>query len=188
MAAKLWVISNVAHWALTVFLFVAVFLLYRHLGREGAAKALAKEAALRRQGPQVGSEVALTVTTIDGATHELTPSPNEQAARPQLIFFAAQGCKACEKVRPHLATLASSHAELDVVVIKGANSENTRKYVRDMPDRTLVVADVNRELFRHWGIDSTPFAVFSDSKGIVRMKGIVSSYDALKSFFEGATV
>jgi thioredoxin-related protein len=160
-------------WLLVFILYVAVFFLYRHLGRK-----------LRRpeQGPRTDSPINIALTTLRGDPYTLG------ASKPHVVLFSQVGCNFCERIRPLVGRLAGTHINrIGIVVVHGGDEEGTRKYVREMPPGVIAVSDQDGELRQHWKVTTAPFMVVMDFDGMVIKKGTAGTEDLVNSFFQDAS-
>jgi thiol-disulfide isomerase/thioredoxin len=177
------ILSYVGLWALVLFLYVAVYLLYRYIGlqqqsetgRSDSVKGLGTDT----YGPQLLERADLTLTTIHGNTLRL----GENGDRPYVILFAADDCPACMRVRNTFAQVARQFPAIGVIVVYVGVPANVQAFVRRMPHSAVGVADPDNDLGRSWRIQGRPFLVAVDSHGIIRKKGQPGSPRGLSGFF-----
>jgi hypothetical protein len=72
------------------------------------------------------------------------------------------------------------------MIVHSGDTGSARSYVENLPANVLAVADVARDLFRHWQVRSTPFCVVMDGNAVVRMKGVGTSEKRVRSLFDAA--
>jgi thiol-disulfide isomerase/thioredoxin len=171
----MFLVSYVALWMLFVILFVAVYLLYRHFGRQ----LLEKKAADDAQGPVVNEMVRVSLETIDGKRIDVGP----EVERAFVIAFTAPRCPGCRMIQPLLRDAAMDGR--DIVVVYHGDVQSTRTYVEGMPASVRAVSDPGRELSRMWRVRVTPFFVVTDSNGMVRRKGSGVSLQQVGSLIAG---
>lgn len=149
-------------WATVAVLFAGVFLLYRHVG-QGLLNSPAGRAA---QGPRHLSVVRpVKLRTLSGASLTVESGLD----RAILVVFTATSCVPCQRLRPALASFATTHLEdLQVVVVCRGIEREVRAFARELPSGICVVADSAWKLGQDWRIHTTPFAVMIDTDGIVR--------------------
>lgn len=173
----MFLVSYIALWCLTAVLFIAVMLMYRHVGQQ------LQSAADRRaqQGPAVDEQLEVTLETLGGGTVAIGP----QAAGPQLVAFTAPGCGTCNRIQPILRDVIATGKSngRQVVVVHRADAERTRSYLRKMPSAVAVVADPEGALSKLWGVQATPYFVATDKAGIVRRKGVAITGEQIGEFF-----
>lgn len=173
-------ISYVALWALVGLLVVAVFLLYRHFGRE----LLRKQEAYDQLGPAIDSPISLNATSIDGMPYTI----GIEHTRPHIVFFASARCEHCERIRPALREAAvAAGREIGIVVVFRGSPENARSYVERMPTHVVAIADPRREIMNRWRVISTPYVVIVDSEGIARKKVMSTTRSDLESALKMAS-
>lgn len=169
--------SHIGLWSLMLLLYVAVFLLYRHVGRQATEHRLEG-----RQGPGLDrAPLTLKVDTIRDDSVVL----GAISERPSVVIFAAPGCSLCQRLRGQIQSLASDNAwRLNTFIIFRGDKEQAGDYTAGAFESTLsVVSDPD---FRHayrWEIVTVPFGVLLDTKGIVRHKGPISTDVTLDPFF-----
>lgn len=166
-------------WILTGTLYVAVFLLYRHFGRQLVAEQERRNAL----GPKLDSPLEGTVTTTGGQSHQI----GRGSLHPQVLLFTAVGCKSCDQIKPSITSLAKNYGDLDVVVFHHGDIQSTGRYMEGMPSNVVAVTDESsREVSRKWKIPGTPFLIATDSGGVVRRKGGGVSRRLGREIFEAA--
>jgi len=170
--------SHIALWVLVGILYVAVLMLYRHFGHQ----LLSEQERQNAQGPMVDELAEVVVETIDGRNYSFS-----EARRSHLIVFTSPKCRACTRIKPVLGSLAAGESSgTAIMIVHSGDTGSARSYVENLPANVLAVADVARDLFRHWQVRSTPFCVVMDGNAVVRMKGVGTSEKRVRSLFDAA--
>lgn len=182
MTNSFWIVSYVILWCLMTLLYGAVFLLYRHLGRDLVAK---EKKSVENAGPEIGAKINSQLTTLDGGIYEIGRNGTEL---PNVVLFAGKHCGFCEKARPLISGLAREYKdEIRTIIVFDGTPDMAKAYLRDMADVAVAVCDPGKEIGRFWGIRVVPFAIVSDAQGIVLAKGVASEQERLDSYFKIAS-
>jgi thiol-disulfide isomerase/thioredoxin len=169
--------SHVALWGLMIVLYIAVFLLYRHLG----SGILDSPETLNNQGPPL-KEKPPRLELI--SLHNERLNLGDVFGRPRVVVFAATGCQSCEKMQPHLYALATgSREKTDTIVVFNGEESEARKFSNGSEAPVAVVADPGFKQTRKWKIRSTPYAVCLDERGSVSQQGHIRSQSGLTELY-----
>lgn len=166
-------------WTLVVILFVAVFVLYRHLGQE----LLVGQERRMAQGPSVGSPLpSLELRDIHGDAVNLIGTRTRAA----LLFVATTSCRPCRDALPALGEFAERYAATieTVIACRGRNREDVVEFTTSLPDSVRIVADTQWRVGTALRIATTPFALIADGSLIVRGKGAPDKTEAFEWFRE----
>lgn len=167
------VVSQVILWILITVLYVAVFLLYRHLGEQFVESQRREDA----QGPNLNERVDAVLVTVDGTEHSLTNG------RGNVILFASGSCESCTRVKPFIGEFARKTDVATVVAYAGELSA-AAAYAKDVSG--IAVSDTRSEFARSWKVPGTPYLVAVDSTGVIRRKGSAGSRETVREFFKAA--
>jgi thiol-disulfide isomerase/thioredoxin len=159
----LFLLSYALPWLSTVLLYVAVYLLYAHAGRQLAAR----EKRPTLAGPSINQRVDVVLETIDGRHINVGP----QSGEPHIFVFTKPRCPACDKMRSLLFDVATTWRARRVVVVHMGALDEAREFVSEMPSNIQAAADPSGELARLWRIPVTPYLVATAAKGVVVDKG-----------------
>ncbi len=170
-----WLISYLVLWLLTLLLAVVVLahsrllgLLHHRLGPAGAR--------FLEDGPALGTTVPrLEGQRLDGkAWFYQFPAPREA-----LVVFLSPQCQSCNALLPHVKDFVRTQTDLDLILISTLDDlAMNRAYVAYLGLEHLLYIRGGRQA-EALDISGTPFALFLDSAGVVRNKGVVNNYEHL---------
>jgi hypothetical protein len=143
--------SHIGLWVFMLVLYGAVFLLYRYLGDRVRTR------GEKPIGPPVGEPIApINLQTVQGTSLQIGLTTYET----QVLFFAAAGCKACDKVSSLLAALTEQHRHsVETVVIFAGGLDQAITFSQKLPKHVRVVVDSESSVARGWKIGITPFVM-----------------------------
>jgi hypothetical protein len=157
-------------WVLVLALTAAVFLVYRQVGlmmlRETPGSG----------GPEPGQ---LAARPLLRALAQFDSVQTSSSGRPMsFVIFASEHCTACHEVLPDVIRLASEHpkAASFFVVCKPERPDGELKGVcAGLSPPLATIADPSGALVTELGIPGTPFGLLLDAKGVVLLRGVVTS-------------
>ena len=163
---NIFLVSYFLLWGTVIFLGVALFILYSHVGQTlfGSREGLAL------QGPDLNKRLEPRVlNTIAGPQYTLgTPS-----SEPRLVVFVSPQCVSCGRLLKALPELMQRFdARLETLLVCRGTSPEVSAFTSDVPKEVLVYADTRGDLVKAYGILVTPFALAIDAEGFVRHKGV----------------
>lgn len=121
--------------------------------------------------PPLATVPARTLTDITGAEVPI-PDPNHLV---HLQFRRFAGCPVCNL---HLRSLVTRHADILAanireVVVFHSSADELRKYTAEFPFN--LIADPTRELYREFGVESTPRALLDPHAWPTIVRGITTA-------------
>lgn len=129
------------------------------------------------QGPRVGEHVGEHLAQLAGM--ELQPG----AAKARLLVFGADSCSICAPVKAAALDLARSwQRDADILIIYDCEPGAAPARVEKLGAGLYFTRD--GELRRQLGVRSVPFAMMTDSSGVVLGKGLVNEIGHLESLLE----
>jgi methylamine dehydrogenase accessory protein MauD len=136
-------------------------------------------ALMTQSGPKIGESL---IDILHNAKIGENGALGFPKSRDSLLVFISPGCPACEGLFPGLSRFrADQQTELEIILIStSANIEHNRRLSEDgdlkrMP--LLVLPTLTSAL----SIGSTPYAIWLDSEGTVRAKGVTATLEHLES-------
>ena len=123
------------------------------------------------EDPAVGTQAP----TLEGVSHEGTPTTLEPTGEPTLVAFLAHWCPHCQAELPRLVELAEEGAldDLRRVVVLTGTDESAPNYPpgewleREGWDGEVIVDDESSSAGAAFGLSSYPFLVLLDGEGHV---------------------
>lgn len=173
----IWLVSYIALWLLVIILALVVLSLARLVGqlhrRLGPAGALVTD-----HGPAIGEHLG---EVIGRAGLEAEGALRFPQADDSLLVFVSPTCSACVDLLWDLRAFISRHRDLGVMVISGTPVADRNAAFAKAAEAAGAPLRVLPALTEAARIGPTPFAVWLDSVGVVRAKGIVNQIEHLDS-------
>lgn len=169
-------VSYIFLWLVTLCLAFCVVVLTQQLGvlhlRFGPRGALRQD-----DGPEIGS----AAPAFSGVDTNGSPCELATARVATTIVFVSPGCSTCVELLPALRTFAKSLPKGHRVLVVSNGSldhQDQDQLYANLPSTITVLP--SPVAFEVYNIDSTPYAVYIDDEGIVRMKGVVNTLEQLE--------
>lgn len=170
-------ITYAALWVLVIVLFAAVFFLYRYHGQ----MLLNSREGRKAQGPELN--VAFPSIRIQDLAEEVTHVGPPSGF--QFFFFASTKCQPCRQARVALGLFAEQYkAVVETYLICRGSHQEVASFAKELPASIKIVPDRQGKLSTELRISSTPFALITDSEGIVRAKGMPDRIEAFEWFIK----
>ncbi|MFL5244559.1 MAG: peroxiredoxin family protein [Gemmataceae bacterium] len=179
-----WLASNIALWAVALFLGFLLLGTLRVLGllrwRLEQLEAT-MPSRLGRSGLKPGKKAPdFTLPSVSGPQISL----HDFAGRRILLAFTQTGCGPCERILPELGRV--SNGQLQVLVVNRGKAEETRQWAAKTPVPFPLLHQDGLELSKKYEVFATPFAFLIDEKGVVASKGIISNKRHIAYVLAGA--
>lgn len=143
---------------------------------------------------RVSSEHSVLITEEGPNLHEVFPPfqlvTDESKQIDNAIFrmnetiflFLSADCSPCETVLRAIKRLPQNYGDpLQFVLILSSGFTNHDAIIAKIPYNVHVISNDNGSLKNRFNVLRTPFGIFIDKSGVVRMKGILSHYDHLEA-------
>jgi len=175
-----WLVSYVVLWLLVLALAAAVLSHSRLLGvlHHRLAPSAAKPLS---DGPPAGARLTgIEAQSLDGGTWQLR-FPSAQGA---LVLFISPLCESCQDLIPHALDFADGGYPVPLYLVSTLGDIGmNRAFVRYRKLDSLIYL-IGERLAEDLAIRGTPYALFLDSQGVVRRKGVVNHLEHLRSLVE----
>jgi methylamine dehydrogenase accessory protein MauD len=173
-----WLVSYLALWILVVGLAVVVLSLMRMIGqmhqRLGPAPALVTD-----HGPEIGDALPELIAGARLVDDAVLRFPRRKDS---LLIFVSPTCPTCESVARTLKPFAAREAErLEVVMISSSRDDKRNAHLRAAAAGSGVAFLQEDRLGERLKLSVTPYALWLDSDGVVRAKGLVNNIEHLDS-------
>lgn len=175
-----WLASYLVLWAVMLGVLVVLLVVLRQLGLV-YLRLRGRGVPHFNEGPELGSFVE-PVSDVDGITGGVSLFPDERASL-NLFLFASPHCSLCKETVMAVADVARSRDAGFLVVSEGSAEEN--RELRGLVDGASHFL-ISVELHRRMQVESIPFAVVVDGKGVVLAKGIPNDPDQLDELMDQA--
>ncbi len=132
-------------------------------------------------GPVIGEKVPdAALVTLDG---RIVPLILEEELPSGIygttLVFTSPTCGSCSMIPAAVSSLASSYRDVRFCVLARGAAEGLSGYSRLFPTGVCIIPD-DGTLITEYSITDLPYAVFVDSQGVVRHKGIVNNREHLE--------
>lgn len=179
------VYSHVALWVLLVVESLVLVSVLRQVGvlllRIGPRTAL----NLASMGPEVGQPAPDLPEDVEGRDVSLTLTGHEGRTdmAETLLVFSSPTCGSCSMIPPSLSSLAASYNEVRFCVVASGKRDVVLDYRHRFPKRVYLIPD-DGSISTAYKATNSPYAVFIDRNGLVRLKGIVNDREQLEDLLQ----
>lgn len=175
-----WLVSYIALWWMVLIEALAIVALLRQIGVLHL-RVQPVGARTMNAGPEIGAQLpVLQAEDIFGQRVTVVAR-----GRPHLLLFVSPTCNACTELLPSVKTITRNEKDnLDVVLLTTVSDiELNRAYVQQHRI-TSIPYIASPQITEEIGVRGAPYALVTDSEGVVRAKGLVNHIEHLESLVE----
>lgn len=169
-------ISYIAMWILVLVEGLLLLLVYRHFG----LNTLGTAESIQRDGLPLGRDaISFVGISSQGNPVQWIHKPGYST----FLAFVSPDCGPCEHIIPFILKLASSVAEIEVVMVVPGSQSLVAKLNDQfcLPSSIICLGEGENHIYDNYRVRVTPFAFMIGADGRIHAKGLCDSIEKIQA-------